>query len=792
MDTSAAFGGRYRLGDELGRGAHGIVYSAVDAVTGASVAVKIAHRGLSSGALRIVGEAALLGLLRLPGVVTYRDHGHHERQPFLVVDLVPGTPFPGTPLPMRWEQLAPVLRSLLEVLARLHFHGVAHRDLKPSNVLVDEGGRAHVLDFGLAHGRATLRGDGASLEWSGTPAYVAPERVDASMAVAGCDAVHEDLYAVGVMTFEALSGVTPHQGATSAELLSRRLDVAPPHVADVANGVPAHVAAIVDRLLSRNPAERPASAGDVIRSLFADQDAREMADRLRQIGREPGQQHEPLDARAIRSFVAGPDRVLHLQEDTATELLRRTGGDPVQIADEIGVWVRAGRAAWVDEQLVVSRRALDALRAEPVSEAEADDSATDGVSAWVRSQLRAGANSATFLTEAPRVAVQLVHDGRAAEGVELLRRAIRLARADADEDHLPALLSALGFAALAARTPINLNRAIQEFDAIPAVAHPIDASREMLEAARLIPKRHASALSRLRGLRVQRDSSLEIRRRALMAEAASRHGPGVHSAVLDDLKGWADSTGDSRATSSCATWRAFLHYRLGEFDQAARMHLRSAAETANVTAQFAAYGNAAAALLESGSWIEAEDAAQRSRVLAAECRNAHYEARAECLLRCIAYRQGVADKADLELVEAAAVLADERYLPTVLLTEAAVAWRSGDDPLALDLAERTVAACRGPSDRWYQALARGLLLKLNAVSRAGEARELAGVAMECPLAGVAVQIAGLIAHALAGDSRSRLATVAERASEIANGEWNRRREVLSIAEALAALKASTG
>ena len=255
--------GRYDVGDVLGVGGFGVVVRATDALSSRPLALKLL-RGLDAVAIgRIRREVAALRLLRIPGVVELDDDGVDGERYFLAMELVEGSPFPGRPTPVPWADLAPVARALLETLARIHAAAIVHRDLKPSNVLVTAEGRPVVLDFGLAAGPAvgrTITQDGVIL---GTPAYVSPEEVLGESV--GPPA---DLYALGVMLYDALAGRLPFQGGSARELLMGRVAAAATPLRHVAPSVPPDVADVVDRLLAREPGGRPRSAHAALEALF--------------------------------------------------------------------------------------------------------------------------------------------------------------------------------------------------------------------------------------------------------------------------------------------------------------------------------------------------------------------------------------------------------------------------------------------------------------------------------------------------------------------------------------------
>src|SRR5262245_61805147 len=207
--------GRYEIAELLGRGGASRVHAARDLVTGARVAVKLLDAGVTDTSPRVRREISALRLLRLPGVVSLLDEGMHEGSPFLVMGVAAGIPFPGRAGVLPWDAIAAPTLALLEVLARVHAAGVVHRDLKPSNVLVDTDGRVTVVDFGISWG-PSLGGQVTSAGTIvGTPEYFAPEQILGESGDA-----RTDLYAVGEMLYESLTGELPHVAADFSELLA--------------------------------------------------------------------------------------------------------------------------------------------------------------------------------------------------------------------------------------------------------------------------------------------------------------------------------------------------------------------------------------------------------------------------------------------------------------------------------------------------------------------------------------------------------------------------------------------
>ncbi|HRC56633.1 MAG TPA: serine/threonine-protein kinase, partial [Kofleriaceae bacterium] len=248
--------GRFVLGPLLGRGAHGAVYEASDPAVGQVVAVKIF--GDACDPSRIRREIAALRLLRVRGVVQFIEEGIASGQVYLAMERVRGCDFPGGPRPMPWSAMAHTVIALFETLAEVHSAGIVHRDLKPANVLVDAQGRPTVVDFGVSWGANIAPAHTLEGQIIGTPAYLSPEQIRGEPV-----GTATDLYAAGVMLYEALSGVVPHGGNTVGLFYRRVRDEVTP-LLEVAPETPRSVARVVDQLLRNSPIERPRSADLVV------------------------------------------------------------------------------------------------------------------------------------------------------------------------------------------------------------------------------------------------------------------------------------------------------------------------------------------------------------------------------------------------------------------------------------------------------------------------------------------------------------------------------------------------
>ena len=247
----------YDLLGELGRGGMGIVYRAKQTRLNRLVAMKmLLHHDLAdpSDVARFRSEAEAVASVKHPHVVQVYEFGHVEGRPYFAMEFLAGgslharlkatAPFPP-------ESAAALLEKLARAVHAAHAQGIIHRDLKPGNVLFDTAGEPRVTDFGLAK-RVTSELTQTQAVM-GTPAYMAPEQASGRTKYAGPAA---DLYALGVILYECLTGDTPFRDEDSLRLLSRVIQDAPPSIRSRVASVPKDLERICLKCLEKEPADR--------------------------------------------------------------------------------------------------------------------------------------------------------------------------------------------------------------------------------------------------------------------------------------------------------------------------------------------------------------------------------------------------------------------------------------------------------------------------------------------------------------------------------------------------------
>jgi hypothetical protein len=244
--------GRYRLGGVLGKGGMSVVHRAWDLELRRLVAVKLYVPNADPAAgQRLREEARTLAGFSHPGLLPVYDVGIDDDRPYLVLCLVEGCNLrqclDGGPLPA--HRARSIAACLAEALAYVHGHGVIHRDVKPANVLIGDREEPYLADFGIARlvGSNRLTATG---QFVGTAGYLAPEQV-----LGGDVGAPADVYALGLVLLECLTGRTEYQG-TDVEAAVARL-YRPPEIPD---DVPADLAALIAAMTLRDPAERPTAA----------------------------------------------------------------------------------------------------------------------------------------------------------------------------------------------------------------------------------------------------------------------------------------------------------------------------------------------------------------------------------------------------------------------------------------------------------------------------------------------------------------------------------------------------
>ncbi|MCW2829494.1 MAG: hypothetical protein JWP31_186 [Aeromicrobium sp.] len=262
--TTVPVAQRFELLGRIGAGNHGVVFRARDSQLRREVAIKRFSHFVADdprAMRRISREVATLTRVSHPHIVTVHDlvhmaDGDGEITPHLVMELVEGTSLRDL-LATQGPSLrgATVARGVLEGLAACHHAGILHLDIKPANVLVTRAGGVKIVDFGIARAASD-----ATATVAGTPHYMAPEQFD------GRADERSDIYSVGCLLYESLTGLPPFQGSMAAQLLAHRHHPRPDPRAFAPHISPS-LAAVVQRAMAVDPAHRYQSVGQMLDAL---------------------------------------------------------------------------------------------------------------------------------------------------------------------------------------------------------------------------------------------------------------------------------------------------------------------------------------------------------------------------------------------------------------------------------------------------------------------------------------------------------------------------------------------
>ena len=268
IDPETIIDGRYRVLSRLGSGGMADVYLAQDTLLGREVAVKVLHHHFAEDqefVERFRREASSAAALSHPNIVAIFDRGEWNGTYYIAMEYVAGRSLKA--IVREHGALEPqtaidVVVQILRAARFAHKRGVIHRDLKPHNVIIDEEGRARVTDFGIARAGAsdmTLTGS-----IMGTAQYLSPEQAQGLVVSAS-----SDLYSVGVILYELLTGAVPFEGETAVAIAFKQVSAEPLPPSALRPGLPPSLDAVVLRALAKDPAQRYADADELIAALEA-------------------------------------------------------------------------------------------------------------------------------------------------------------------------------------------------------------------------------------------------------------------------------------------------------------------------------------------------------------------------------------------------------------------------------------------------------------------------------------------------------------------------------------------
>ncbi|MGH9627219.1 MAG: protein kinase domain-containing protein, partial [Bryobacteraceae bacterium] len=362
---------RYETKEIIGRGGMGLVYKAYDTVVGRDVALKTIGDVQGRAALELFyREWRVLANMHHPNIIEIFDIGEFEEdgtvKPFFVMPLLRGTTLdqvirtPGGPqLTVEW--LSEIMLQVCRGLQAAHEHGLVHRDIKPSNIFVMEYNSVKLIDFGVAH----LMDGRSATGLKGTVWYMAPEQIQNMECTPA-----SDIFSLGVVCYEALTGTRPFQGSRSEEIFEAILNHIPVPACDLNPGVSLAVSRVIHKAMAKQPRHRFSSAPEFGETL-------QKAVRNEPIEFFDPARIEPRIERAKRAFEAGNyqlarDIMSDLEAaghiDTAVTPLRRQVDQAIRRKTVLELLDRA-RTGWEEEEYTLALQSVDQLlKLEPGNE----------------------------------------------------------------------------------------------------------------------------------------------------------------------------------------------------------------------------------------------------------------------------------------------------------------------------------------------------------------------------------------------------------------------------------------
>lgn len=330
-DLAGQYLGRYYLAEQLGEGGMAVVYKAHDTRLERDVAIKFIRRGafptdaLGEVLKRFEREAKSLAKLSHPNIVKVHDYGEHEGSPYLVMEYMPGGTLRkilGKPIP--WQIALRLLLPLARGVEYAHRRGIVHRDIKPANILITESGDPMLSDFGIAKlfeadQTTHLTGTGMLV---GTPEYMAPEQWD------GKSNPQSDLYSLGIVLYEMVTGRKPYIADTPVSLLLKQATEPLPSPHQFVADLPEATEFLLVKSLARDPRDRFADMKALIRAMEA------------LLASAPTVQSPQLDPDAPYKETLAPPVVststqIEPQNSREADLLSGAPGSPMQKSDSI-------------------------------------------------------------------------------------------------------------------------------------------------------------------------------------------------------------------------------------------------------------------------------------------------------------------------------------------------------------------------------------------------------------------------------------------------------------------------
>lgn len=267
LAIGSTFAKRYQIIEELGRGGMGSVYKVMDKEIGERVALKLLKPEIASDERmieRFRNELKLARKITHKNVCRMYDLSKEEKTPYITMEYVSGEDLKGSLRrmgPLSAGKTIHIAKQVCDGLAEAHKLGVVHRDLKPQNIMIDKQGNAHIMDFGIAR---SLKAKGVTTSGMmiGTPDYMSPEQVEGKEVDQ-----RADIYAMGVILFEMVTGTTPFKGETAVTIALMHTREKPPNPSDINDQIPEELSQVILKCMEKEKAKRYQNAEDLTADL---------------------------------------------------------------------------------------------------------------------------------------------------------------------------------------------------------------------------------------------------------------------------------------------------------------------------------------------------------------------------------------------------------------------------------------------------------------------------------------------------------------------------------------------
>ncbi|HET9531885.1 MAG TPA: protein kinase [Blastocatellia bacterium] len=345
----------YEIVRELGRGGMGVVYEAIQKPLDRRVALKLLHPEWAARqdiSARFLEEAKSVAKLNRPTIIEVYDFGQVNDTYYLALKYIDGPPLDAVLAQERLsiKRIVDVLIGVADALAHAHQVGIVHRDVKPGNIFLDKDGHVVLGDFGIAKALdPNLQALTQTGQVIGTPAYMSPEQAQGQPVTPA-----SDLYSLGILAFELITGRVPFTADTAIALLMKHVYEPPPPILDLAPNVPQELAELIGYLLEKSPSQRPQTGKEVLLSLSSIQKKLELSeqptDLLHPEKRRPEEGASYLDELEITLACF---ELVGFSRETCQNLL------PARVAFLLESWYRLVRQAVYGSGGIVDRYVAD-------------------------------------------------------------------------------------------------------------------------------------------------------------------------------------------------------------------------------------------------------------------------------------------------------------------------------------------------------------------------------------------------------------------------------------------------